>query len=325
MLSNFIKRGKMKAKNIFKLIFGLLFVLVIFYYVGFDKIFSAFKNFKLIYLLAIPPFVFLSYLGGVYSLYILVRASGFGLGFWNLFKYYLLSLATGMLTPGRIGEFSMLYFLRKESIPLGQGAAISFLDKFISFIAVSITALVALFVFVIPKNLILGLVLVLSFVFFVAVFFFFSEKGRYLIRRYLLRSYSIHFEGFSKLLFFLLKNKPQVLLINFFVSVTKWFSLAFMSYFIFLGLGVYVNPLYIFLITNFCAVVTLIPITFNGLGFVELSILFFYSKLNVPKEVILSQDLIVVPIPYAFLLLVLVVFIEEFKYVKKVFKEEFKV
>lgn len=313
----------MKIRNVLKLVFGLLFVFLIFYYIGFDRILSALKNFNLIYLLAIPPFVFLSYLGGVYNLHIFLSALNFKIRFWKLFKYYLLGLSVGMFTPGRLGEFSMIYFFRKEGIPLGKGAAISFLDKLISFIAASMVAVVALFVFVIPKNVVISLVVVIPLVLLIVIFFFFSEKGRYLINHYILRSYSKKFEGFSSVLFFFLKNKFHIVLLNFLVSIVKWFAIALMAHYVFLGFGFNVNPLYIFLITNFIAIVTLIPITFNGLGFIELSIIFFYSKINVPSNIVISENLIAIICSYTIGLVTLVIFIEEFRYIKKIFNEEF--
>jgi len=312
----------MRFKNVLKLALGLLFVVLIFYYVGFDKIFVTIKSLNLVYLLTLPPLVFLSYLAGSFNIRLLLSALGFRIGFWKLFKYYMLSLSAGMFTPGRLGEFSMVYFFRKENIPIGQGAAISFLDKLISFVAASLIALVALFVFVIPPNMIIGLVVFTFLVLFFTIFFFFSGKGRYILRHYLLRSYSKNFEGFSSVLFFFLRNKFHIILLNFLISIAKWFSLAFMMHYLFLGFGVYVNPIYIFLITNVSAVLSLIPVTFQGLGFVELSMIFFYSRLNVQPSTVLSVQVIQVLVSYLLGVFLLLFFIEEFKAIRKVFNEE---
>lgn len=314
----------MRVKNVLKVVFGVLLVFAVLYYVGFGRIFTALKSFNPLYLLPMPIFIFLSYLGGVYNLYVLLSASGFKFGFWRLFKYYLLSLSAGMFTPGRLGEFSMVYFFRKEGIPLGQGAAVSFLDKLISFAAASLVAVVALFVFVIPPNLVITLAVVIVFCFLVALFFFFSARGRSLIRNYVFRSYSRNFEGFSSLLFFLLRERFAYVLLNFFVSIVKWFAIAFSAYYLFSGFGVHVSPFYIFLVTNFCAIVTLIPITFNGLGFLEMSVVFFYSRINIPSNVVVSVNLIGSVVAYLIGLAVLVSFFEEFKGIRSLFREGFK-
>ena len=96
----------MKSKNIanfLKLAFGLLILFLLFYKVGFSGIYSSLLTIKIAYLPMVLLFVFITLILGNLNLKILFDGIKHIVGFWKLFKYYMLSWAVGSFVPGKIG------------------------------------------------------------------------------------------------------------------------------------------------------------------------------------------------------------------------------
>ena len=134
-------------KIISKIALGALIILILFYKIGFKEILRTIGDFDLVYILILVPLYLLSlFIGGI-NINILIRSINEKLNFWKTLKYYIISWSFGLLVPGKLGEFSLVYFLKKEEVALGKGLVISILDKVITIIALSSLAIIGFFSF----------------------------------------------------------------------------------------------------------------------------------------------------------------------------------
>ena len=182
--------------------------------------------------------------------------------------------------PGKIGELWMVYFLKKEKTSLGIGSAVVIMNKLIGIIVVFFLAIggMPLFFDAIQSLKIIS-------VFFIglllSIYILFSNFSRKFIRKFILRKWESKFEGFSKTLFTLLKNHKPSILYNSLLSLINWITNAFVIYFLFLAFGQHVPILKIILINAILTIITMIPISINGLGIKEYTGVFLFSLLGI--------------------------------------------
>ena len=109
---------------------GISIVLVLLKNVGFSTIFTTLSSMNI--WLVISAFVL--YAVGVWlgstNVWLLIRAIGNKLAYVKLFKDYMRAWSLGLFLPGKVGDVSIVYFLKKDGIPLGEAAAVSIADKF---------------------------------------------------------------------------------------------------------------------------------------------------------------------------------------------------
>ena len=137
-----------------KLFFNVLKILVsggLLYYiihkVGWSNIIDSLKGLSAWWLL-IPALLFsiLNLAAGAYNYYRLVKLKDSDFKFWLLLKYYLYMWGISLFLPSRIGEFSMIYFLKSKNIDYGEATAMFVLEKLIVLIVVTFCALIGVFV-----------------------------------------------------------------------------------------------------------------------------------------------------------------------------------
>jgi len=185
-----------------------------------------------------------------------------------------------MFIPGKLGEFSLVYFLNKENIKIGHGAAISVIDKIITLVCLFLISFFGFFMFFSPlqsiKLIVISLVL-----FAVIMILIVSKWNRNIIKKYILGKYSKKFAGFYSTFEFFFKHKKHILFIDFIITLIKWSINALIFYVIFLALKTTVPFLMVFIITSITVIISLIPITASGLGIREGIGIFLFSRVGV--------------------------------------------
>ena len=284
-----------KRKNLallLKWIFGLFVLIFLFYKVGIKNVYKT--------LLMLNPFLFLIiilmyallFVIGAVNVKILVDCTK-KLNFLKIIRYYLLSWSIGLFVPGRIGEFSIIYFLKRDDVSIGEGTTISVLDKLTTIITVSFLAITGFFILpFFTRYEAIRLVFILVLVLFSLIFFIVTEKGRDIIKKYVLRRYSGKFAGFSKTFFHYIKNERLAILLNFVLTFIKWMIASFITYILFLSLGANLSFFYIVFIDAVVIIISLIPLTMSGLGVKEFAAVFLYQQIGAPAQITLSVYLV---------------------------------
>ncbi len=285
----------MKLSNIIKILLGIGLLLLLFIKVGLGDIATALKTANLLYL---PPVAILFALGlymGAYNLKILTDSIGIKIKMSEMWNYYLRSWAFGMVIPGKVGEFSFVYLVKRHMTP-GQAMAISVLDKITTVISLCVLAFFGFFIFF-PFNQAIKLTAAITILGALGIVFIFSGIGRKLIKK-LLGKYGEKFSGFSKTLFHLVINRKKEVAINFAITFLKWGLTAVLTYITFSSFGHSINPLTILTISATVMLLSLIPITMSGLGIKEGAAVFLYGQIGVPVAITMAVNIILLLLNY---------------------------
>lgn len=282
--------------------FFLLFFLV--FKIGLKNIYQTFLNLDPIYMVIFIVMFFIIFILGTINIAILLLPLKHNLKFSNIFKYYSLSWAMGLLTPARVGEFSIVYYLNRHKIPLGSGMAVALLDKLITMGIYLIIGFFGIILFFYIENMYIFLLLALLLFIFI-LFIFLSEMGRNLIKN-ILKQHATKFKGFSKTINIFIKKRLDLLFYNIIFTIIKTVLMALATYWLFLGFKVHV-PFWLVLVTYVLgSIVSFIPISISGLGVRESVVIVLYAKFGIPASVVFSNYLFTNALNYFFALFLIV-------------------
>ncbi len=265
------------------------------------KVMSGFKLWLLPIVLAI--FVLNSFFGGL-NIQLMLLAFKKKLPYFKTLGLFLRAWAYGLFLPSKLGEFSLIVFLKKEGVEYSQGLIISLIDKLITLFVLfalsfaGIAKLIGLKNALIAGSVLIGLALI-------GASFLFSEIGKKIIKRLAFRWLHEVLSGFTKNLVFLLKKRKRFLLLNAGVTLIKWLLVVVMVQVILIGLGVHVNFFSIMIAVTLGILASLVPVSISGLGVTENVAVEVFSYYGVPSIPAGSAMLLVAIIKYLQALIIL--------------------
>ena len=124
----------------------------------------------------------------------------------KLLKISMLSWAAGMFAPGKIGEFSAIYFLKNEGVPLGAATAASILDKLVTISTLTAIAAAGLLMYLDTATAIKVTVAATTGL-ITAVGLVALPQARLLVRKFVLMKYESKFAGFASYFFGYVRGK----------------------------------------------------------------------------------------------------------------------
>ena len=284
----------MRKKLVFflKIAVGIIILALLLYKVGIERILDTASSMNLWFWIPLIIVYIISFIFSILNFNILFKALGYKISFAKMSKYYLLSWTFALITPGRLGDFSLAAFTKNDKVPIGEGTAVVVMDRIITLIVVLLFGLLGFFMFFKGHDRI-GLTIISIVLIAGVIFAVFSETVRKLIRKFILRKYAEKFKGFSKSLIMLVKTKKKFLALNILVTLLKYFFLnGIILLLFFMSFGYNISLLYVLPISAVAMLIGLIPITVNGLGIKTSVVVFLYLQLGIPAEVAASVDLI---------------------------------
>ena len=294
--------------NFIRLILSLGILYITFYIIGFNNILNAITNLNqwilFVFLIVVPVTIFLSTL----NIYILLRAALFKISLKEIIPIHFRSWSISLFTPAKLGEFSLVYFLKKKDIEYGSSIAVIIADKIITFLIMLLISVPAAYFFADKiKGLDLPYLMREIFIIILLVIFtslvLFTENGRKLIVKtgnFLnFNNQLSRIKGYAKTVSFMQMNKKYIL-INAIITILRIALSVFAVYIAFIISGYNVKYIYILLIQSLLFLVSQIPITFSGLGLREGSAVFLYSLILIPEEITLIVYLAYAIVMYVF-------------------------
>jgi glycosyltransferase 2 family protein len=315
----------MKSKNkllIFKISISFLIILFLFTKLNIDSIFNILKETNLFWIFIAIILKLIVLIFGALNIKLLIIPSNKKIRFVKLIKDYSIAWSIGSFIPLRIGEFSIIYFLKKNGLKEGIGLSISLIDRIISTIVISIVAIFGLF-YLFRDFYLISILVGFIILLIISMFIITNKNIRLLIRKYILKSYSKKFSGFSEYFILCLQNL-KIILLNFLITLIKWIINALAIYLIFISLNTNILFKNVFLISCMGILLSLIPITFNGLGVREASFIFFYSKVGINANISMSVSIILLVINYIIPSIILIFNLNKFDEIKIKYRKEFK-
>lgn len=285
-----------KISKVLRFSIGIIILFLLIYKIGFYKIIDILMSLDVLTIFSIILISFIIFLMSAVNLDLILRTINVKIKFYKLFSYALFGWAVGLFVPGKLGEFSIVYFFKKY-MGLSEAIIVPLIDKIITFFALALLSIIGFFYF-----FEISIAYKLTFlIFFTAIIFslFLTKTFRGFIGKILIKRYNIKLQNFFKLFTDIILNNKKIIFINFILTILKWGISAIIIYILFFNFGYNINLFLIILINSIVILVGLIPITINGLGIKQaVAIWIFTNHFSIPAEIVLSVYLVSLIINY---------------------------
>ncbi|MAF99195.1 MAG: hypothetical protein CMH61_01140 [Nanoarchaeota archaeon] len=289
----------MKSK-IIRFSVGIAVLVLLLYHVGFNEIISLLEMVDYGYVLIAFLLFIISIILAAVNLRMMIRPLKM-IPLRHFIDYYLVTRVSSLFLPGRLGEFSMVYFLKREKINIGKGTAAIIMDKFITLLCSTIIGTIG--VLILFKKQISLLILLAAGAVILSVIIIIGEK---VINKYLQKKFASVVTDFSETLRNYRKKYQREILANGLLTLGRFGIIAFSAHYMFLALHIDVSSIWILLIGGIEVLTTVVPITINGLGIKQSVGVYMYSIVGVTAEITAARYIIGLIIQYGFGLLSLV-------------------
>ncbi|MFW6009059.1 MAG: lysylphosphatidylglycerol synthase transmembrane domain-containing protein [archaeon] len=289
-----------KIKRLIKLSLGFIILFYFLSQLGFNNVLSTLKETNLMIFFIVVLLYFPVQILASFNYSVLLKSIDKSIPFIGIFKSLTLSQAVGKVFPSQIGEFSIIHFFNSYGLGYGEGLALSIFDKLLTFSLFSLISLYGIYVYFNSTIFLIVLTFILL-SFSILFFLIIHEKPRGFIKKYILKDYSKYFKGFSKTFIHILKYKKKYLFLNYFITASKWIVDFFGIVLLFKGFNIDVNLYYVIIVMSITKIISLIPLTFSGLGIKEASATYLFNYISNINNVIGANVLILNRIKMYFL------------------------
>ncbi len=261
------------------------------------KILREVSNASQAYLLIAFVFVFVFLSFDTAKWYLIARKQKIDIPFKDAFKINLITSFYGLITPAKLGTLMRIDYLRKYTKSIGKGMGNIVIDKVLDLSSLFLLAIGLGFVFRQKLNTfflyyLLGLFIIMILSFLV---FYDKERSRRVLRIFyrkvipkkMKRKAKVTFDSFYEDM-----PKKRVLFGVFIINLTTWIMNYWVVYLVGLSLGIRLNFVYFLAILPLSTLVSQIPITINGLGTRELTMMGLFGLFEVEAIKIFSMSLI---------------------------------
>ncbi len=256
-----------KKYKILTFLFGIAILAMLVNIVGVNSLLQTLLGANTFWIAVGGVFSIFNVVLGVLSLNVLLSAMNKSLNFGKLLKYYVPCQVLGMIMPAKLGEFSILYFLKKHGISPETGSAVMILDKAITLCT---GALISIIGIILLHNSSMKNILILSLsviaISIAILLLFVNNNCRNMLKNLFENLFKARFRRIKN--FFL--NIKQILsckksvIYNIFLTFLRFAATTATFYFIFLAIGENINAALLFFILALSLVVTAIPVSIFG-------------------------------------------------------------
>ena len=284
---------------------GLALFFSIIFWIGINNVLAVIAQLQWWWLAGMPILWSLNLIVGGIGVFALFR-SAVDIPFLTFLRYYCFSQSLGAFLPFQMGESSLVVIMRNQGIGLPRAIGLFLIDKIITLLVVGIVGTLGIiFLFAdIVVNAFANWVLV-----GVAVALTLASI-RFVLQKlhpqfFELKPFVLFNTGLS-----ITRTELQVnqngILVNLGMTMIKTLILAPLYFVImFMALGSRVPFVPLVLLSNLTSLVSLIPITMQGLGVVELTAIYLFGLVGVAPATIASVYLVSRPLSFVFSGLVL--------------------
>ena len=218
------------------------------------------------------------------------------IGFKEAFKINLISNFYGFVTPSKLGSVIRADYLKKYTGNIGKGICNFTLDKILDIGSVFFLAIIFSFMFKDVFNLPVKYLIIFLAVFgFVCLIFLKKGRARFLFRFFYKSILPEKMKKKAKLTFDSFYEdmpKKRYLVLFFLLNIINWIVIYFVSFLIGRSLGIELPFVYFLAILPIGTIISLIPITVNGLGTREAVLIGLFGLFGISAQKVFSMSVI---------------------------------
>jgi len=279
-----------KNKQIYRIVGVLIFVYILFS-IDLNAILHTLYHANLKYILLASLLIIVVTILKSLRWQLLLRVQGIDYSLRDCFIMYYIALYIGTVTPGRVGEFTKVLFLKKDGHSMSKSMFSVFMDRIFDIVLLSVASFVSIFAFITffdnidIFSLIINLLLIFAILFilinkmfilsiikFAHVIPYFKKYAEFLEKQ------MIEFiQEFEKL------NLHNIVL-TFVITIIAWIIYYVLVYSLALAIDIKISFLYLIACISFSAIITLLPISISGIGTRDAILIFLFSKVGLSGE-----------------------------------------
>lgn len=286
IVENIISMKKYFATAI-KAAVGIAIISFLVYKAGAQDVLSIIKSTSPFAFLIIALGYLLNALLNSLSFSLILSSLGVSARYTRIFISFVKSWGIGSVLPGKVGDLSIVYFLKKEGVNARDSSAMYVIDKMVVLLFFVIVAMITARL-LLPSNAIY----ILACFLLVAVvgFLLFLKFGKAVVNK-VFGKYAHYIEAFHGNIQ-LAAKKPLLLFILFIISSLRWLVLSFSMWILLSMANEHVSFAYVFLISVTANILALLPITVSGIGLKEAAFVYLYALIGASTSIVLAVSIV---------------------------------
>jgi len=279
-------------------IIGILLFTYILLSIDISQVFLEIKNINYYFLSTAFIFILFMLIVQTFKWYLIAVFQEIKISFKDAFNINLISNFYGFVTPSKIGGIVRAEYLKKytDDKNIGKGLFNFSIDKMLDLSSIVLITIMFSFVFKNKINLPINLFIILFLTFAILIGFFINKKRskwalgfiyRKLIHGKMKTKARITFESFYDNI-----PKKRFFIIFFGINLISWIFIYLIHYFIGLSLGINLEMIHYLAIMPLGTIVSMIPISINGLGTREATLISLFSIFNISAAKVFSMSLL---------------------------------
>ncbi len=309
----------MNKKRIIITLLGVIVLIFLIYKIGLSSLIETLKIFKFNYLLLIILVLLADYILSGINIWIISRPFR-KISLLNSIKYTFFTLFFAVILPGKLADLLLIPFLKREKLNTSQSTIVIFFDKIISLLVKVIFCLIgAIFILKKFNFVFIGIPLITLGLILLSLILINSKRIRDLIKKYILKKYSIIWKGFSRNLKNYQKKYKIYLIYDLLITLVKNFIEALLFFLLFLSFGQHTNLIEIFFVFNLLSIIILLasPVGISGLGIRELIGVSTFGIIGVNAAVVFNSFILRIALIYIINLTTFIIYHEDLNLLKK--------
>lgn len=284
-------------------ILGLcLFVLIIvFLNIDIGGIFRIIASSNIVYIILALSLLIPMYIIKAWKWQGLIRMQGTDYPLRQSIAVYWIGLFIGILTPGRLGDFIKIFYLKRDkNLSLGRSFSTVFLDRLSDVILLLCVALFGMYFFAyfFEKQLIVLSLITIAVVF--AAVFLFSRKG--IIRRLVHKLCDISIprkyrklvkNGFADIYRSIKSMGIRDFAFMTLLTLFYWSIFFVQMHLLALALNIDISLFYSTICVSISTIFTMLPVSISGIGTRDAVFILIFSVLGLPREAAIGFSLMI--------------------------------
>jgi hypothetical protein len=209
-------------------------------------------------------------------------------------------LYIGLLTPGRIGDFIKVIYLKNDGNSTGKSFVSVFVDRLADISFLFLVGYFGMFFFSqYLKQQIIFITLLVAFSFIILFMLFIKRKFFKKLTKKLFNFFipNKHKEkikiNFNEFYYDLRKIRLKTIGVVFFITIAGWIVYFIQMFLIAKSIGVDISFFTMALFSCIAGLITLIPVSISGIGTRDLMMIFLFSLIGIGKEYAVAVSILI--------------------------------
>ena len=278
-------------------IIGILLFIYILSKVNIVNVFQEIRQVNIYFLLISIFFVFLMILSETIKWFTIAFFQDIKIPFKEAFKINIMSNFYGFVTPSKLGSVIRAEYIKKYTDDnIGKGLFNFVIDKILDICSIIFIAIIFSFVFKDKFDLPISIFFTLFLLLFLGLLFFIKKERSEFVLRIFYRKFvpkklrkkaRMTFDSFYENV-----PKKRYFILFFFFNLINWIVIYSMTYFVGLSLGIDLPFIFYLAILPIGTLITLIPISINGLGTREATLISLFALFGIESAKVFSMSIV---------------------------------